>query len=45
MNNNFELLLVKDQHNFWEVIGITYSNAMLVEPNCTTLRATLFTIE
>ena len=43
--NDFELLLVKDQGNFWEVIGITYSNAMLVEPECTTLRATLFTIE
>ena len=45
MNSSFELLLVKDQGNFWEVIGITYSNAMLVEPNCATLRATLFAIE
>ena len=45
MNSNFELLLVKDKGNFWEVIGITYSNAMLIEPNCSTLRATLFTIE
>ena len=45
MNNGFELLLAKDNGNFWEVIGITYSNAMLVEPDCVTLRATLFTIE
>ncbi len=45
MDHDFELLLVKDQGNFWEVIGITYSNAMLVEPDCTTLRATLFAIE
>ena len=44
-DKKFELLLVKDQGDFWEVIGITYSNAMLVEPECTTLRATLFTIE
>lgn len=42
---HFELLLVKDQGNFWEVIGITYSNALLVEPECATLRATLFAIE
>lgn len=45
MNHNFELLLVKDKGDHWEVIGITYSNAMLVEPDCSTLRATLFTIE
>ena len=45
MDHNFELLLVKDQGNFWQVQGITYSNAMLVEPDCSTLRATLFTIE
>ena len=45
MNHDFELLLVKDNGNFWEVIGITYSNAMLVEPDCATLRATLFAIE
>ena len=45
MNNGFELLLAKDNGNFWEVIGITYSNAMLVEPDCSTLRATLFAIE
>ena len=44
-NNNFELLLAKDKGNFWEVVGITYSNAMLVEPDCSMLRATLFTIE
>lgn len=44
-SHDFELLLVKDQGNFWEVIGITYSNAMLVEPDCSTLRATLFAIE
>lgn len=45
MNKKFELLLVKDKGNYWEVIGITYSNAMLVEPDCSVLRATLFTIE
>lgn len=45
MDHNFELLLVKDQGNFWQVIGITYSNAMLIEPDCNTLRATLFAIE
>lgn len=45
MDHNFELLLVKDQANFWQVQGITYSNALLVEPDCSTLRATLFTIE
>lgn len=45
MNHNFELLLVKDKNEYWEVIGITYSNAMLVEPDCSTLRATLFAIE
>lgn len=45
MDHNFELLLVKDQGNFWQVIGITYSNAMLIEPDCSTLRATLFAIE
>ncbi len=45
MDHNFELLLVKDQGNFWQVQGITYSNAMLVEPDCSTLRATLFVIE
>jgi hypothetical protein len=45
MSSSFEVLLAKDQGNFWEVIGITYSNAMLVEPECTTLRATLFAIE
>lgn len=44
-NNSFELLLVKDKGTYWEVIGITYSNAMLVEPDCSMLRATLFTIE
>lgn len=42
---NFELLLVKDKNDFWEVIGITYSNAMMVEPDCSILRATLFAIE
>lgn len=42
---NFELLLVKDKGDFWKVIGITYSNAMMVEPDCFTLRASLLTIE
>lgn len=42
---DFELLLVKDKGDFWEVIGITYSNAMMVEPDCSTLRASLLTIE
>ena len=43
--NSFELLLVKDQSTYWEVVGITYSNAMRVMPGYSTLRATLFTIE
>lgn len=42
---NFELLLVKDCETSYEVIGITYSNALLVEPGCTTLKASLFAIE
>lgn len=42
---NFELLLVKKYKTSYEVIGITYANAMLVEPDCATLRASLLTIE
>ena len=45
MNHNFELLLAKDKNTYWEIIGITYSNAMQIEPDCSTLRATLFAIE
>lgn len=45
MNKDFELLLVLDKETYWEVQGITYSNAMLVEPNCSTLKASLFAIE
>ena len=44
-SNGFELLLVKDCGNFWQVIGITYSNAMPIEPDCNVLRATLFAVE
>ena len=43
--NSFELLLVKDKLTYWEVVGITYSNAMRIMPGYATLRATLFTIE
>lgn len=43
--NSFELLLVKDKGIVWEVLGITYSNAMKILPGCSTLRATLFAIE
>ena len=42
---SFELLLVRDKIDYWEVEGITYSNAMRIEPGCQTLRATLFAIE
>lgn len=45
MVGDFELLLAKDCDQYYSIIGITYSNAMLVEPDCVTLRATLFTIE
>lgn len=45
MNTGFELLLVLDKETYWEVQGITYSNAMLVEPNCQTLRASILAIE
>lgn len=31
---SFELLLVKDKIDYWEVEGITYSNAMRIEPGC-----------
>lgn len=44
-NNGFELLLVKDNGTYWKVDGITYSDAMQIEPGYETLRATLFTIE
>lgn len=45
MDHNFELLLARDNGNFYNIIGITYSNAMLIEPDCVTLRASLFAIE
>ena len=45
MSDGFELLLVKDAGNAWEVVGITYSNVTMLEPDCVTLRATLFAIE
>lgn len=44
-NINFELLLAKDCGTYYNIIGITYSNAMVIEPDCATLRATLFAIE
>ena len=44
-NNDFELLLVKDKIKYWEVIGTTYSNAMAIEPDCSTLKATFLTIQ
>jgi len=30
MDESFELLLAKDMQTYFEVIGITYSNALLV---------------
>ena len=44
-NNGFELLLVRDKGEYWQVIGITYSDALAVEPDCSALRASLYTIE
>ena len=43
--NNFELLLVENKDSYWEVIGTTYSNALRIQPNCTTLNATYLTIQ
>lgn len=45
MTTHFELLLAKEFENYYEVIGITYSDAMQIEPSCKALRATLFAIE
>ena len=44
-DKKFELLLVKDQGDFWEVIGITYSNALSVDQTCSVLKASLLAIE
>lgn len=44
-NIKFELLLAKDSITHWEIIGITYSHSMAIQPTCKTLRATLFAIE
>lgn len=44
-NNGFELLLVRDKGEYWQVIGITYSDALAVEPDCSALRASLYAIE
>lgn len=44
MDQDFELLLVSDNGNFWEVQGITYSSALLANPTLITLRATDFAI-
>lgn len=44
MKNDFELLLVKDNNNYWEVQGITYSNALLANPTLITIKASLLTI-
>lgn len=42
--HNFELLLVKDCGECWEVQGITYSSALLANPTLITLKATYLTI-
>lgn len=44
-DNDFELLLVKDKNDFWELVGITYSTALIVDPNLKTLKASILTIE
>lgn len=42
---SFELLLAKDHNDYFEVVGITYSDAMCVEPGSTLLRASLLAVE
>lgn len=42
---HFELLLVKDQADYWEVQGITYSNALLANPQLQTLKASSLAIQ
>ena len=42
---SFELLLVKDIGEQYQVIGITYSDALNIAPDCKVLRASLYAIE
>ena len=44
-NNDFEMLLVKDKGEYYEVSGTTYSNALLQETNYEVLKATIRTID
>ena len=41
---SFELLLVKDEGNFWSVHGITYSNALNLSPEYSVMKASMFAI-
>jgi hypothetical protein len=45
IDRDFELLLVKDIGNSYELIGVTYSTALHVDPSLTTLKATMLTIQ
>lgn len=42
---SFELLLAKDHEDYFEIIGVTYSDAMCVEPGSLLLRASTLAIE
>lgn len=42
---SFELLLARDNVDHFEIIGITYSDAMCVEPGCVLLRPSLLAVE
>lgn len=42
---SFELLLAKDNGDYFEITGVTYSDAMCVEPGCVLLRPSLLTVE
>ena len=45
MDESFELLLAKDMQTYFEIIGITYSNALLVQPDCRVLKASFLAIQ
>jgi hypothetical protein len=43
--NDFELLLVKDASDFYELVGITYSTSLSVDSSLKTLKASLISIQ
>lgn len=45
IDRDFELLLVKDIDTVYELVGITYSTALSVDPSLKTLKGSLLTIE